>query len=82
MEKHKVMGELFYKDERYRIQGCIFEVNRKPGSGFPEAVYQEAMEIELTKAPIPFEALVSGRSCMFWRNSGGIKGGRQNYQRS
>jgi GxxExxY protein len=31
-------------------------VKRKPGSGFPEAVYQEAMEIELTKAPIPFES--------------------------
>jgi GxxExxY protein len=56
MEKNKVMGELFYKDERYRIQGCIFEVNRKSGSGFPEAVYQEAPEIELTKAPIPFES--------------------------
>ncbi|MDR1388439.1 MAG: GxxExxY protein [Treponema sp.] len=41
---------------RYRIQGCIFEVNRKLGSGFLEAVYQEAMEIELKKAMIPFES--------------------------
>jgi hypothetical protein len=29
MEKNKVMGELLYSDECYRIQGCIFEVNRK-----------------------------------------------------
>jgi GxxExxY protein len=50
------MGELFYKDECYRIQGCIFEVNRKLGTGFLEAVYQEAMEIELNKAMIPFES--------------------------
>jgi GxxExxY protein len=50
------MGELLYKDECYRIQGCVFEVNRKLGTGFLEAVYQEAMEIELTKALIPFES--------------------------
>ena len=56
MEKSKAMGELLYKDECYRIQGCIFEVNRKLGTGFLEAVYQEALEIELTKAMIPFES--------------------------
>jgi GxxExxY protein len=50
------MGEMLYKDECYRIQGCVFEVNRKLGTGFLEAVYQEAMEIELTKAMIPFES--------------------------
>jgi GxxExxY protein len=48
--------ELLYKDECYRIQGCIFEVNRKLGSGFLESVYQEALGIELGKAKIPFEA--------------------------
>jgi GxxExxY protein len=47
--------ELVYKDESYAIQGCVFEVNRKLGSGFLEAVYQEALEIELRKAQIPFE---------------------------
>jgi GxxExxY protein len=50
------METLLYKDECYRIQGCIFEVNRKLGSGFLEAVYQEALEIELEKGSIPFEA--------------------------
>jgi hypothetical protein len=33
MEKNKVSGELLYKDECYRIQGCIFEVNRKLETG-------------------------------------------------
>jgi hypothetical protein len=40
MEKNKVIEELLHKDECYRIQGCIFEVNRKLGTGFLEAVYQ------------------------------------------
>jgi GxxExxY protein len=31
-------------------------VNEKLGTGFLEAVYQEAMEIELKKAKIPFES--------------------------
>jgi GxxExxY protein len=48
--------DLIYKDECYCIQGCVFEVSKKLGSGFLEAVYQEAMEIELTKAKVPFEA--------------------------
>ncbi|MDR3161657.1 MAG: GxxExxY protein [Spirochaetaceae bacterium] len=48
--------ELLYKDECYRIRKCAFEVNRKLGIGFLEAVYQEAMEIELRKANIPFES--------------------------
>jgi GxxExxY protein len=48
--------EILYKDESYRICSCVFEVNRKLGSGFLESVYQEALEIELEKAKIPFEA--------------------------
>ena len=32
------------------------EVQKELGSGFLEAVYQEAMEIELTERKIPFEA--------------------------
>jgi GxxExxY protein len=48
--------EIMYKDESYCICSCIFEVNRKLGSGFLESVYQEALEIELEKAKIPFEA--------------------------
>jgi GxxExxY protein len=49
------MGDLLYKNESYLIQGCIFEVYKKLGTGFLEAVYQEALEIELRKVKIPFE---------------------------
>lgn len=32
---------IIFKDERYEIQGAIFEVYRVMGSGFLEAVYQD-----------------------------------------
>lgn len=35
------------KDLAYQITGAIFEVNHALGCGFLEAVYQEALEIEL-----------------------------------
>ena len=45
---------IFFKDECYKINGCIYTVNKKLGSGFLEAVYQEALEIELKRENIPF----------------------------
>jgi GxxExxY protein len=45
---------ILYKEECYKIYGCIYEVNRKLGGGFLEAVYQEALEIELRRENIPF----------------------------
>jgi len=48
------MTELLYKDEIYAIVGAAMEVHRVLGSGFLEAVYQEAMEIEQTERKIPF----------------------------
>jgi len=46
--------DIFYQDECYEIYGCIYTVNRKLGVGFLEAVYQEALEIELSRKNIPF----------------------------
>ena len=46
--------ELLCIDECYEIYGCIYAVNRKLGTGFLEAVYQEALEIELRRKNIPF----------------------------
>ena len=47
-------GNILFKDECFEIYGCIYAVNRKLGAGFLEAVYQEALEIELSRKNIPF----------------------------
>jgi GxxExxY protein len=47
---------IILKDEVYTIVGAAIEVHRELGSGFLEAVYQEAMEIELASRQIPFVA--------------------------
>lgn len=46
--------EIIYKDEAYAIQGACFEVYKTLGSGFLEAVYQEALAQEFRIQNIPF----------------------------
>lgn len=48
------MAELILKDEAYAIVGAAFEVYNQLGCGFLEAVYQEALEIEIAARGIPF----------------------------
>ncbi len=48
------MTDLLFKDEAYAIVGAAIEVYNQLGPGFLEAVYQEALEIELTERGIPF----------------------------
>jgi len=48
------MTELLLKDEVYAIIGVGMEVHNVLGSGFLEAVYHEAMEIEPRKQNIPY----------------------------
>jgi GxxExxY protein len=47
--------ELLFKEESYRIMGACFEVYNELGSGFLEAVYQEALRLELQWQGIPFQ---------------------------
>ncbi len=48
------MSELLLKDEVYSIIGAAMEVHNILGCGFLEPVYQEALEIELSKRNIPY----------------------------
>ena len=49
------MSEFLFPQESYALNGAAMEVYNILGRGFLEAVYQEAMEIELTARNIPFE---------------------------
>ena len=46
---------LYYKQESYDIIGAALRVYNNLGSGFLEAVYQEALAIEFDKSGIPYE---------------------------
>jgi GxxExxY protein len=54
--KEPVMTELLLKEEVYAIVGAAIEVHRELGAGFLEAVYQEAMEYEMSDRCVPFHA--------------------------
>ena len=48
--------ELLLKKEVYAIVGAAMDVSNELGAGFLEAVYQEALEMELTARAIPYVA--------------------------
>jgi GxxExxY protein len=50
------MTELIYKDEVYLIIGAAMEVYNQLGNGFLEAVYQDALILELGMRKITFRS--------------------------
>ena len=51
-------SKILYKEESYKIIGACMKVHRSLGSGFLEAVYQEALSREFKNEGIPFESQV------------------------
>jgi GxxExxY protein len=45
---------ILFKDESYRIIGACFEVYNELGSGFLEAVYQEALTLKFREQKLPY----------------------------
>jgi len=50
------MHEYLYKTESYSIIGAAMEVYNELGPGFLEAIYHDALKIELESCGIPFES--------------------------
>ena len=49
-------NDKIFWNECHQIIGAAYNVHHKLGTGFLEAVYQEALSIEFTKLELPFEA--------------------------
>lgn len=54
----KKTHDLLYKELSGKIIGAAIEVHKILGTGFLEAVYQEALEYELKLRKIPFESQI------------------------
>jgi GxxExxY protein len=52
------MTDIVYKEESFKIIGACMKVHTGLGSGFLEAVYQEALEREFAKSNIQFKRQV------------------------
>jgi GxxExxY protein len=53
------MNDLVYKEECFKIIGAAMSVHRELGNGFLEAVYADALELELNELKIPFNREIS-----------------------
>ncbi|MDZ4659888.1 MAG: GxxExxY protein [Bythopirellula sp.] len=50
------MSDLILPNESYQIMGACFEVYKRMGCGFTEAIYQECLQIEFDFREIPFQS--------------------------
>lgn len=48
-----------HDEQTYRVIGAAMRVHSQLGCGFLEAVYRDAMRVEMTSSEIPFEAEVA-----------------------
>jgi GxxExxY protein len=53
--------KIVYRELSYQIVGCAIAVHRTLGPGFPEAVYERALELEFGKQGLSFERQKSYR---------------------
>lgn len=49
------MSKLILEEETYKVIGACIKVHKNLGNGFTQAVYQEAVLKEFSKAEIPFD---------------------------
>jgi GxxExxY protein len=49
------MTELLFQNESYEIIGACMKIHSALGSGYKEAIYQDALEVELMNRKIAFE---------------------------
>jgi GxxExxY protein len=47
--------KIIYRELSFKVVGCGMEVHKALGPGFPEAVYERALEIEMKKHGLAFE---------------------------
>ena len=55
LNNQNILFMLYNQEESYAINGAALQVYKTLGSGFLEAVYQEALELEFMKRGIPYE---------------------------
>ena len=49
------MSQIIYKNESYFIIGLCMDIHNELGKGFNEAVYGDALELELKSNGVPFQ---------------------------
>ena len=49
------MSQIIYKNESYFVVGLCMDIHNELGKGFSEAVYSEALEIELKANGVPYQ---------------------------
>jgi len=49
------MSQIIYKNESYFIIGLCMDIHNELGKGFSEAVYGDALEIELKSNGVPYQ---------------------------